>query len=268
MALMQAPAAADPMIHTQAIANFYNSAVQDDVASQKAGRPIFVDEERVRIVWAGNTKSEFHAPAADRCDRPLVNPEDKSRYYVKWKDHPDFKPAYEAFKAGQAYAATGTPITELPFLSEANRMELKAINVLTAEQLVGMDISKANKFGIGRWREQAKSFLDRAAGAAVDAAHAAEKQDLQDQLDEMRAQIAALASGGGVAPKAAPQVMSNSPFAAWEPEDIRLWITDTLKANPHVDMEPPHSRLGKPKLLEYADDLNARVQNAGQSVAA
>lgn len=264
VAFMQAPAAADPMIHTQAIANFYNSAVQDDVASHKAGRPIFVDEERIRIVWAGNTKSEFHAPANDRCDRPLINPEDKSRYYVKWKDHPDFRPAYEAFKAGQAYASTGTPITELPFLSEANRMELKAINVLTAEQLVGMDVSKANKFGIGRWREQAKSFLDRAAGAAVDAAHAAEKQALQEQLDEMRAQIAALANGGAVTAKASkkPKEGSTSPFASWEDPDIRVWMKD---ADPEAP--DPGPRTSHAKLCELADEINARLQ-ANQSVAA
>lgn len=265
VALSHTPAAADPMIHTQAIANFYNSAVQDDVASQKAGRPIFVDEERIRIVWAGNTKSEFHAPATDRCDRPLVNPEDKSRYYVKWKDHPDFKPAYEAFKAGQAYAASGTPITELPFLSEANRMELKAINVLTAEQLVGMDIAKANKFGIGRWREQAKSFLDRAAGAAVDAAHAAEKQAMQDQLDEMRAQIAALANGSGASAKVATKptaAASASPFGSWEDQDIRAWMKD---ADPEAPVPGP--RTSHVKLCELADEINARLQ-ANQSVAA
>ena len=243
----------DPMIHTQAIASFYNGMVKNDAKSAKAGRPIYDDVEKIKIVWAGNTKSEFHAPATDRCDRPMVNPEDKSRYYVAWKDHPDFKKAYDAFKAGQAFAMSGTPITELSFLTEANRAELKAINIHTAEQLVGMDASKVNKFGLGMWRDQAKAFLARAAGAAVDAEHAAEKAALQAQLDEMKAQIAALSAGASV-PKAKPaEAVSNSPFESWSDEDIRNWLKDAGE-------EAPHNRTGHAKLVALADAVNARMR--------
>ena len=97
-------------IHTQAIIDFYNGHEQNDIKSKAAGRPIFDDVEMIRIRWAGNTKSELHAPAEDRSDRPVINPMDRSRSWPKWKDHPDFKAAYDAFKAGQSVALNGTPI--------------------------------------------------------------------------------------------------------------------------------------------------------------
>lgn len=259
VAMMQAPVAVDPMIHTQAVASFYNGTDKDEVASLKAGRPIYRDIEMIRIQWVGNTKSEFHAPASDRCDRPLVNPEDKSRYYVSWKNHPDFAKAYEAFKAGQAYAVSGTPITELPFLSEANRMELKAINVHTAESLANMDAKQVNKFGLGQWQTQAKAFLQRAAGAAVDAQHAAEKKDLEDRLAEMQRQIEALASGAKPASKAkaSEPAAAPSPFDSWSDEDIKLWIKDVDPGEPE-----PHHKLGHAKLVALADSINARLKAA------
>jgi hypothetical protein len=231
----------------------------------------------IRIRWAGNTKSELHAPAEDRCDRPIKNREDNSRYYVKWKDHPDFKPAYDAFKAGQASVLNGTPIAELPFLTEGQRLELKAINILTAEALANVDPNSKLGSGLKDLRQDARNYLERAAGAAVDARHEADKAALQQQIDELRALVE---TGAGktklrkiveettrpetarILAKAAELLpedpaTSTSPFASWEPDDIRSWIKD---ADPEGDQ--PHARLGKAKLVEFADDLNARLRQA------
>jgi len=256
VATMQSPADLGGMIHTQAIASFYSGLQPNEGKTAKAGRPIFDDVEMIKIVWSGNTKSEFHAPATDRCDRPLVDPNDKRRYFVAWKDHPDFKRAYDAFKAGQELALSGTPLSELPFLTEARRAELRAINILTAEALVGLDTKKINQFGIGQLRDQAKAFLDRAAGAAVDAQHAAEKKAMQDKLDAMQAQIDALSNGS--APKAkAKEPASNSPFESWEDDAIRAYLRD---ADPSAPAPPP--RLGHAKLVAMADEVNERLKSA------
>jgi len=248
------------MIHTQAIVDFYNGATKNDVKSSQAGRPIYDDVEMIRIRWAGNTKSELHAPADDRCDRPIKNREDNSRYYVKWKDHPDFKPAYDAFKAGQSSVLNGTPITELPFLTEGQRLELKAINILTAEALANVDPNTKLGSGLKDLRQDAKNYLERAAGAAVDARHEAEKAAMQAQLDEMRAQISELASLGSK-PKAvkapAPAPVSASPFETWGDDDIRAWLKD---ADPSAD--EPHHKLGHAKLVALADETNARLRAA------
>lgn len=252
------------VIHTQAVVSFYNGSIINASATAKAARPIYDDVEMIKIAWSGNTRSEFHAPASDRSDRPLINPEDKSRWFPRWKDHPDFVKTYEAFKSGQAHAVNGTPITELPFLTEARRLELKAVNIFTAEQLVGLDPHAKLGRELADVRAQAKLYLDRAAGAAVDAIHAAEKAAMQSQLDELKAQFAELASMGAkpkTAKVAAPAVpaapVSTSPFNDWEPDDIRAWMKDADPSAPE-----PHHKLGKAKLVEAAEELNTRLQAA------
>lgn len=259
---LQAVAAGD-VIHTQAIPRFYMGTVHNEVKSKQAGRPIYDDVEMIEIKWAGNTKSELHAPASDRCDRPMRNPENNDRYYVSWKDHPDFAKAYEAFKAKTGAHIQGTPLSELPFLSEGRRAELHAINIHTAEQLAGLSGAQIGKygFGMGDLCNQAKNYLERAKGAEVDARHEQEKSAMQAELAALRAQMDALLSGTPAPAKATVSQASAapSPFDSWEPQDIRNWINDAITQNGLSD-EPPHSRLGKPKLIEMADRIAAELQ--------
>ena len=265
---IQQPVAAGDMIHTQAVPRFYMGLESDDIASQKAKRPIFRDVEMIEIKFAGNTKTEFHAPASDRCDRPLRNPENNDRYFVAWKDHPDFAKAYESFKAGQGGHIQGTPLSELPFLSEARRAELRAINILTAEQLASLTGAQIGKygFGMGDLCKQAQNYLERAKGTELDARHEAEKADMQAQLAGLQAQMQELLSTKAPAPKvaassAAPKA-APSPFDSWDAADIKNWIKDADPSEPE-----PHHKSGKAKLIEIADRVAAKLQ-ADQSQAA
>ena len=269
---MQQPVSAGDMIHTQAVPRFYMGLIQNELKSKEAGRPIFDDIEMLEIKWAGNTKSELHAPANDRCDRPLRNPENNDRYYVKWKDHPDFAKAYEAFKAGQGGAVHGTPLSELPFLTEGRRAELRAINIHSAEQLASLTGAQIGKygFGMGDLCKQAQNYLERAKGTELDVKHEREKDEMRAEMAALRAQMDMLLSGSAPTPKAvassaAPKA-APSPFDAWEPDDIRSWIKDVIKQNGLSD-EEPHHKTGKAKLIEIADRIAAKLQ-ADQSVAA
>ncbi|NBT32227.1 MAG: hypothetical protein EBT13_10110, partial [Rhodobacteraceae bacterium] len=87
-----------------AFADFYNGTMRNETKSIAAGRPIFDDVEMIRIRWAGNTKNEFHAPASDRSDRPVLDPETNTKWWPTWREHPDFRQAYEAFKLGNRIA--------------------------------------------------------------------------------------------------------------------------------------------------------------------
>ena len=266
MAIQQAVAPGD-MIHTQAVPRFYMGLVQNDLKSKEAGRPIFDDIEMLEIKWAGNTKSELHAPAKDRCDRPLRNPENNDRYYVSWKDHPDFAKAYEAFKAGQGGTIQGTPLSELPFLTEGRRAELRAINIHSAEQLASLTGAQIGKygFGMGDLCKQAQNYIERAKGTEVDVRHEREKDEMRGELAALRAQMDMLLSGTAPAPQAvkpAPVKAKPSPFDSWEGEDIRSWIKDADPSEPE-----PHHKLGKAKLIEIADRVAAKLQ-ADQSQAA
>lgn len=254
--------AAGDMIHTQAVPRFYMGLVQNHLKSKDAGRPMFDDIEMLEIKWSGNTKSEFHVPVNDRCDRPLRNPENNDRYYVRWREHPDFIKAYEAFKAGHGAQSSGTPLSELPFLSEGRRAELRAINIHSAEQLAGLTGAQIGKygFGMGDLCKQAQNYLERARGTELDVRHEREKEEMRAELSDLRAKIDTLLSGEPAArPVKASNPVKPSPFDAWEPADIRNFIIDLINSN-NLSEEPPHQRLGKPKLIEMADRLAARLQ--------
>lgn len=260
-------------IHTQAIADFYMGYVLNDAKTHEAGRPIYDDQERIRIRWAGNTKSEFHAPASDRSDRPVVNPIDKSRHWPKWKDHPDFKAAYDAFKAGLDQAVNGTPISELPFLTEARRAELKAVNIFTAETLANLDDKTLGKLGMDMrsLKMQAQAFLERAAGAAVDAKHAAEMDALRREMEALRAQVSGASAAQGKAEpakakKAGDYDAEASPFWGMGEDDIRNWLTDADPDHQHHDK--PHHKAGKATLCKLADQVNDALRRIEQSRAA
>jgi hypothetical protein len=248
-----------------AFADFYAGTMQNETESAKAGRPIFDDVEMIRIRWAGNTKNEFHAPASDRSDRPVIDQNTNTKYWPKWKEHPDFIDAYEAFKKGQAVASNGTPLEEWPTLTAARRAELKAINILTVDQLSALDATGLKRLGLEgpKLKEQARLYLDRAAGSAVDARHAAEREEMQRQIDELKEMM----QGGGqaapvkaVRPKVKPAAeeadLSASPFYAMDDESIRLWCKE---ADPSG--EQPHHRLGHAGLVAFADALNTRLKS-------
>lgn len=269
MAMQQHVAAGD-MIHTQAVPRFYMGLIQNELKSKEAGRPIYDDIEMIEIKWAGNTKSELHAPASDRCDRPLRNPQNNDRYYVRWREHPDFAKAYESFKAGQGGTVQGTPLSELPFLTEGRRAELRAINIHSAEQLAGLTGAQIGKygFGMGDLCKQAQNYLERAKGTELDVRHEREKDEMRAEMAALRAQMDMLLSGGekpapaASKPAAVKASAKPSPFDSWEGEDIRSWIKDADPSEPE-----PHHKTGKAKLIEIADRIAAKLQ-ADQSVAA
>src|SRR4030095_3061226 len=60
-----------------------------------------------------------------------------------------FSRQYQQFKAQSAQTKTGTPLAEVPFLTEARRAELRAQNVYTVEQLVAVDGQELKNLGVG-----------------------------------------------------------------------------------------------------------------------
>lgn len=272
------------LVNKLAFADFYMGTAKNETKSHVAKRPIYDNVEMIRIRWAGNTKNEFHAPANDRSDRPVVDPATNDKYWPKWKDHPDFIDAYEAFMKGRETIGNGTPLEEWPTLDRAKCAELKAINIYTVDQLAGLDPAGLKRLGVEgpKLKEQAKLYLDRAAGAAVDARHQQEREEMQRQIDELKA----LVQGGDakVATRKAVETMrsskaakfvaevetllpdevdpTSSPFWAMDDDSIRLWCKE---ADPSG--EQPHSRLGHPKLVAFADALNLRLKAANSKAA-
>lgn len=183
---------------------FYIQAVEDPAASKAAGRPIFVDQEFVEYRFAGNRFLNLHFPAHAMHER--VDGEDIT-HAMRWPAQ------YAEFKQSGVNQIAGTPLEELTFLTNAERSELKALKIYTAEALAQMDGPTLKVLaGKGyRYKEQAEAYLNQSNGAAGVAKLVAE-------MEAMRAELAAL--------KAEPQA-PYTPEAA--PDDGDLRTDDELR---------------------------------------
>lgn len=229
-----------PLIHVE----FINLPVEDPKASREQGRPIFNDVEHCRVRWVGDNKRELVEPAHQK-----FKFDKDQRRYVTYAEH--FHEHYRLFKAGRDQGSTsGTPLSELPFLTEAKRAELRALNIHTAESLAALDGTPLQRLGMGGrdLKNQASAWIDKAASAAVTSRASAENEELRRQIEEMKAQIAALTPGA----LAVPADISGSPFTNWSDDDIRLWLEEN-------GGEKPHHRTGHDRLVEMADRRNAEL---------
>jgi hypothetical protein len=241
------------------LVEFFTKAKQNRRESAKQGRAIFDDVEMVKIRIAGDQKSVFVAPAHDASS--VRDPHDNQRLtYAQLHRGP-----YEAFKRGQTYIGSGTPLKELPFITNAKQLELEAQNVFTAEALAQLDGSMLQKLGMGarELKNQAEAYLAKAAGSADVTKLAAENAALEERL----AQLESLLKGQGalVQPNtvvAEPEnSVSISPFQDWNADTIRIWIEEQ-------GGEKPHHKCGHHKLVQIADELNAKLKQAQASEAA
>lgn len=150
---------------------FFIESVEDPLASQREGRPVFFDQERVELIIPGNM---LNSPVE------IVSNAHKDR----WPE------AYKRFKDGQEMSASGTPLEMWPILKPAQVRELKAINLYTVEHVAGMNDHVCQKMmGGQRLRELARAFLDDAAAMALVTKSTAEAEELRRRVTEQDAKI-------------------------------------------------------------------------------
>lgn len=250
-----------PHLHVE----FYTEAVQNLRATREEGRPIFEDTEFVRMKIAGDPKNTFVAPANSPGGK---DPETglEFTYAERFPEH------YRYFKDNLGVRVDGLPIDEMPWLTASKRAELKALNIHTVEALAGLDGALLQRIGLGarELKNQAVAWLDKAAGSADQGKFAAELAARDEQIAQLQRDIAALIAGGGAVPVPAPDepptvvdeegLGDNSPFAAWDDEDIKNWIKDQSGARPAGN--PSHKTL-----VARADTLNAELAARQQQAA-
>lgn len=186
---------------------FKSVAVEIPAESKKAGRPIYRDEEQVEIRIAGERNYAPTFPAHAVWKR--VNGEEIT-YAQRFAD------AYERFAANKEQVADGTPLSELPFLTEAKRATLRSLKVYTAEALATLDGKRLSALGPDArdMKNSAEAYLENARGAADVGALKAEIEELRAKLDaptgsgdsekeSLKAQIAELT---GQRPRGNPSV--------------------------------------------------------------
>lgn len=124
---------------------FKHHAVLNETKTAAEGRPQYDDVEVVEIRAAGsrNTTVQPATAVSHWATDPVTGAQTRITYAER------FPKQYQQFKARVAQTIAGTPLEHVPFLTEARRAELRALNVYTAEQLAGIDGQELKNLGNG-----------------------------------------------------------------------------------------------------------------------
>lgn len=178
---------ANPQANTNITNVSFRSHVQpDEQASKKAGRPIFTEIEVCDISFPANRQTRATFPAHDAEPNATRESSAAGGGVVTYAQL--YNAQYLAYKSGVAQPIGGTPLSEAPFLTEAKRRELKALNLHTVEALASLDGMPLKQLGMGgrELKNQAQAYMDNAAGSADVTSLAAQVALLTEQLNEER----------------------------------------------------------------------------------
>ena len=195
---------------------FYIHTTENKAKSKEMGRPIYDDMECVEVRFAGDRNKISVFPAHAVCGQTQDEDGDyrTMTYAERWPEQ------YKRFKSKQVQVAEGTPIDELPFLTQAKRSELKALSIYTAEALASLDSQPLKNLGVGgrELKDQAQAYLDRAKGSADVTKMASRIADLEQLVRELQGEAQA--------------VSAQSEFASWTPDQIKNWIEEKIGERP------------------------------------
>ena len=209
---------------------------ENKAKSKEAGRPIFDDMEVVEVRFAGDRNKISVFPAHAVCGQVQDDDGDyrSMTYAERWPEQ------YKRFKAKQTQVAEGTPVDELPFLTQAKRSELKALSIYTAEALASLDGQPLKNLGQGgrELKNQAQAYLDRASGTADVTKMASKISDLEQLVRELQA---------------AKAPVEASQFESWADDKLKDWIEEKISERPRGN--PSHATL-----VKRADEIAASLE--------
>lgn len=144
------------------VVTIYDNAVEDKDASEKEGRPVFKNQTYIR---------------------KRINPREVYDQPVKSTDRDRYPDLFQKYDNGEQIELNGWAIEQWPRVSSAQVATLKARNVFTVEQLVGLDVSQVPR-GYQELQRQAVEDL------SVDT----QMEDLKKRIEELENVNAKLAA--------------------------------------------------------------------------
>jgi hypothetical protein len=161
------------------VARFFMDDIPDELATEREGRPIFRQEERIEMIMPGNMQN-----------KPVfrVNNEHKQQ----------FPEEYKRFKEGLEQSISGFPIEQWAALKRNMVLELKALGFTTVEQLAEMGDQAIQRIGMGgrALKSLAAGFLDDQHAMAEQARllsendkRTSENAELHHKVDELSALV-------------------------------------------------------------------------------
>lgn len=202
---------------------FINKPVQNNAKSKEAGRAIFDDCEFVVIRFPGDRLRVHTAPATEM---HFVSHMGEQMTYAE-----RFSAQYKYFKEHGTSVQSGTPLSEVGFLTAAQKAELSALSIHTVEQLAGLASKAQKSVGIHAMKmvADAKEFLDNATS--------------NSEVEALKARIAELEAGAK--PKRAKKSKAADDFKEYTDDDLRAILND-------AGQEPGKDRAA---MLAQLDDL-------------
>lgn len=183
---------------------FQRLPIENRAESEREGRPIFNEKEMVTIRIPGDPQLTWDGEVTDE-------------HRNRWPDQ------YAAFKRGEQRAASGTPIEQWPspFMTTSRVAELKAIGILSVEELANLQDGLLGKLGIGgrEQRDAARVYLEAAKDGAATNAMAIEIARLKEMVEKLQHVSV---------PVEAPQTLAN-PLEAQQERNIDDCSNDELK---------------------------------------
>jgi hypothetical protein len=220
---------------------FRNSSVLDPSATAAAGRPIFIDREVVDIMIPG--KQNYGTYPVTAFARWREDPITREQVAVSYAER--FSRQYRQFKEQATQTKTGTPLDHVPFLTEARRAELRALNIYVIEQLAAVDGQELKNLGQGgrEMKNQAIEFIEVAKQTA------APSLQLQTELEAMRAKFQLLAEDNEILRQRAG--LNGAQFDGMTEKQLLKFIED---ATGHA----PVGKLERKQLLVMAAEIPKR----------
>lgn len=165
----------DNFTHSPLFVEFYDDAVEVTFKSEQEGRPVYENRTFVRIIVPGDATNIVETIATQE--------------HIK-----EYPRQYERYKQGASKVTEGTPLDMWPPITKAQVKEARYFEIHTVEQLATISDSSMMRMGMG-WRDlrtKAQAYLNAAKDGAVVAQQAAENKRLSDEIEALKAQIAAL----------------------------------------------------------------------------
>ena len=208
------------------VAIFKTHSIMNEAKSKTAGRPIYDDMEICEIRTAGDRQSVKVFPAHE------ISHHDDDGSPVTYAQR--FNEQYLRFKDGNTQSQSGTPIEELPFLTQGKRLELKALHVHTAEALASLDGNPLKQLGLGgrELKNQAQAYLDTANKTADVTKLASENELLRQQIADLRRDLTG---------QTAPIEAEPTAFEAMDDEQLKAFIAEKSGSRPRG--QPSHATL-------------------------
>ena len=171
----------DPDEHL--VPTFKTIALPHEDRSRQAGRPIYEDVEHVEIRAPGFSDVKVYPATA--FSHWAVDPYTHEQKKVSYAER--FRYQYQQFKAHQIQTKSGTPLEHAPFLTEARRAELRALNVYTVEQLADVEGQELKNLGM-----YGRDYKNKAAEYIAESKASAPNKQMEAQLEALVARNALL----------------------------------------------------------------------------